>query len=223
MDDRQQPPPQRHRPPHGHSSAVVSGDSDHNIFDDTSDEENAELYRIDPSNPVNKDELFDPNLDDEDEVYVYKHMRGGIQENVKIVQQPKEQQQQQQQELTSTKTIKAYKPRTSDAVLSCPCCFNIVCMDCQRHSRYLNQFRAMFVMGIIVDWHSHLVYDEDQQALVPKPELPDQQVPPEETDYLHQHTDGEYFSVICANCRTQVAALDMKEELYYFHGCLESS
>jgi hypothetical protein len=25
----------------------------------------------------------------------------------------------------------------SDAILSCPCCFSIVTIDCQRHSRYL--------------------------------------------------------------------------------------
>ena len=41
----------------------------------------------------------------------------------------------------TSKTIEAYRPRRSDAVLSCPCCFNIVCMDCQRHKRYPNQFR----------------------------------------------------------------------------------
>ncbi len=34
--------------------------------------------------------------------------------------------------------------------------------------------------------------------------------------------EGEYFSVGCTNCGTQVAALDMKNEVY-FYGCLESS
>lgn len=42
--------------------------------------------------------------------------------------------------------------RKSDAILSCPCCFEILCMDCQRHERYANQFRAMFVMNIGVSW-----------------------------------------------------------------------
>jgi hypothetical protein len=221
MMNEDQQAPAVHRPHHGHNSAIVSGDSldEHgDIFDETDEEETA-MYRMDPSNPANKDDLYDANLDEEDEVYVYKHLRGGVQENLKILSQQQQQQQQQQ----DTKTIKVYKPRTSDAVLSCPCCFNIVCMDCQRHQQYLNQFRAMFVMGISVDWHSRLVYDEVQQVLVPKPELPNQQVPPEETDFLRHDAEGEYFSVLCANCQTQVAALDMNEELYHFHGCLESA
>ncbi|GAB4817238.1 hypothetical protein N2152v2_004284 [Parachlorella kessleri] len=35
----------------------------------------------------------------------------------------------------------------SDAVLSCPLCFTTLCIDCQQHARYENQFRAMFVMN----------------------------------------------------------------------------
>lgn len=35
--------------------------------------------------------------------------------------------------------------RQSDAVLSCPCCFITVCLDCQQHEVYQNQYRAMFV------------------------------------------------------------------------------
>jgi hypothetical protein len=49
------------------------------------------------------------------------------------------------------------KPRTSDAILSCPRCFTTVCMDCQQHERYANQFRAMFVMNIGVDWNKRMV------------------------------------------------------------------
>jgi len=33
----------------------------------------------------------------------------------------------------------------SDAQLCCPCCFTIVCMDCQQHVKYSNQYRAVFV------------------------------------------------------------------------------
>jgi 3-phenylpropionate/cinnamic acid dioxygenase small subunit len=216
------------RPP-GHSlaSAIVSGDSDENIFDETTDDE--ESVRLDPSK--NQDELYDQNLDEEDEAYVYKHLRGGMRETVTVLQ--KETAEDGQPQATTRKQIQVFRPRTSDAVLSCPCCFNIVCMDCQRHQRYLNQYRAMFVMGITVDWHSRLIYNEVQQALVPKEfnveeELPNQ-VPLESsmigetTNVPPSYKEGEYFSVQCANCNTQVAALDMNEEVYYFHGCLESS
>ena len=42
------------------------------------------------------------------------------------------------------------KPRDSDAVLSCPACFTILCYDCQQHENYSNQFRAMFVLQCTV-------------------------------------------------------------------------
>lgn len=210
------------------------------------------------------DLLYDENLDIEDEAYVYRHLRGGIQEKVTILEQTRTRSQQQQQRgqgqhrnrddgnsgrddvgvtattTTRRKSMSLYKPRTSDAVLSCPCCFNIVCMDCQRHQRYMNQFRAMFVMGISVDWHKILVYDDVKQALIPRqghdhPEdLPesgchDGMIPHDLSATSQPRMvppptrEGEFFSVECANCGTQVAALDMKVEVYHFFGCLESS
>ncbi|WVY94564.1 hypothetical protein V8G54_033652 [Vigna mungo] len=35
--------------------------------------------------------------------------------------------------------------RVSDAVLSCPACFTTLCLECQRHEKYLTQYRAVFV------------------------------------------------------------------------------
>jgi hypothetical protein len=84
-------------------------------------------------------------------------------------------------------------------------------MDCQRHERYENQFRAMFVMNIGVDWESKLVHGP--KGLV---ELNESS---EKADSEHE----VYQSVYCLQCQTQVAALDMKEELYHFFGCLASS
>lgn len=37
--------------------------------------------------------------------------------------------------------------RRSDAILSCPGCLSTVCIDCQQHAVYPNQFRAMFVVN----------------------------------------------------------------------------
>lgn len=42
---------------------------------------------------------------------------------------------------------KARQGRKSDAILSCPGCFTTVCIDCQQHERYENQFRALLVMN----------------------------------------------------------------------------
>lgn len=194
-----------HHRPHGHRHApIVSGESD--------DGETDELYQLDPSDPAHGDGLYDANLDEEDESYVYKHMRSGVEENVTVVHNEKG--------VKKTKTISVLKPRHSDAQLQCPCCFQIVCMDCQRHERYLNQFRAMFVMGITVDWNSKLVYDELQQVLVSKPLDPEIDETADDKSKTVQGDD--YFAVLCANCSTQVAVLDMKDEVYHFHGCLES-
>eukprot|EP00980_Cylindrotheca_fusiformis_P009338 scaffold2047_cov129-Cylindrotheca_fusiformis.AAC.17 len=195
-----QPPPAVARRP----SAIVSGESDDGETDD--------LYQIDPTNPSNADGLYDSNKDEEDAAYVYRHMRSGVKETISVVQGGKGKK--------STKRISVYKPRYSDAQLQCPCCFQLVCMDCQRHERYLNQYRAMFVMGIVVDWYTKLIYDDSQQTLVVKP---NKSASMPSTDELTKHVDGEYFAVLCGNCRTQVAVLDMKEEVYHFHGCLESS
>ncbi|CAJ1918203.1 unnamed protein product [Cylindrotheca closterium] len=196
-----------HRP-HGQLHApIVSGESDIGETD--------ELYGLDPSDPTHADGLYGANLDEEDESYVYRHMRGGVKENISVIYDD--------EGVKKTKTISVLKPRHSDAQLQCPCCFQIVCMDCQRHERYYNQFRAMFVIGIAVDWHSKLVYDELQQALVPKPF--DVETETDETfDGISKNVaEGDYFAVLCANCSTQVAVLDMKDEVYHFHGCLESS
>lgn len=189
------------------------------------------------NNNMNKkdtDLLYDENLDEEDEAYVYKHMRGGMKEvNIKA----------NKDHNSSAISGKAHrkqiaKPRHSDAVLSCPCCFNIVSMDCQKHKRYANQYRAMFVMGVVVDWTHILVYDEIHRALVSKMEQ--KAIGEGESDDWYQGSNngeppsqgnkkmlraklGEFYAVECVTCRTQVAALDMTDEVYYFHGCLESS
>ncbi|MEW5302870.1 MAG: hypothetical protein WDW36_005611 [Sanguina aurantia] len=36
--------------------------------------------------------------------------------------------------------------RVSDAILSCPSCFQTLCVDCQRHARIQTQYRAMFCL-----------------------------------------------------------------------------
>lgn len=161
----------------------------------------------------NEDELYDVNADEEDEAYVYSHLRSGVEENVRI------------QQATQIQDLKVLKPRNSDAILSCPCCFLIVCMDCQRHERYPNQFRAMFVMNIVVKWDHRLVYDERQKMLIElntnNQQSPDTSHP---STTQQQERKGEiYYTVCCSNCTTTVAALDMEDEVYHFYGCLATS
>lgn len=49
-----------------------------------------------------------------------------------------------------TAPLSRARPRRShrsDAILSCPLCFTTLCIDCQQHEKWENQFRAMFVMN----------------------------------------------------------------------------
>jgi hypothetical protein len=89
------------------SSKEMPSDGDDGHNDNNDDEDRAYLCwgssrgvgnhgrKIDDQND-HHDLLYDENLDMEDEAYVYRHMRGGIQEKVTILQQQKQQQQQGQ-------------------------------------------------------------------------------------------------------------------------------
>ena len=149
--------------------------------------------------------------------------------------------------INKAKKLANNKPRTSDAVLSCPCCFNILSMDCQQHHRYKNQFRAMFVMGITVDWEHRLIYDDKVGGLVRFYQNPQQLATNNNTsqDAIPNNNNNNnnnnnqhckivapdhqeeaeiiYYAVACANCQTSVAALDMTDEVYHFYDCLASS
>lgn len=213
-------------PNNNNGNAIVSAGETSVVGDhseDTDDEDDDEEH---PKIGNDHDLLYDEHLDEEDEAYVYKHMRGGIQEPVAVRSTEQHNRADASaQHLEQQKTLHMYKPRNSDAVLSCPCCFNIVCMDCQKHKKYANQYRAMFVMGVVVDWKHILVYDEENGVLVTKAhnhELLVEEDHGENSEWLRAG-DGEYYAVECASCNTQVAALDMKDEVYHFHGCLESS
>lgn len=205
-------------------SASAQEDHDH----DDDDDENDSVDENEMKESAGPEDFYCSNLDDEDEAYVYKHLRSGREETVYVrkryqqqQQQDEEEQQQQQQrdnsldgasidnasgksannnlesiskknnhtsdgDETSSKEeqhqqpsttapqtndpqsnnnnmlyqARLLKPRTSDAILSCPRCFNVVCMDCQQHERYSNQYRAMFVMNIGVDWTKKMMYDD---------------------------------------------------------------
>jgi len=42
------------------------------------------------------------------------------------------------------------KAENSDAVLNCPSCMIVLCVDCQRHEKYHTQYRAMFTLNCTV-------------------------------------------------------------------------
>lgn len=244
-------PAQRSSLPRVDEHASASHDK---LEEDTDDE-------IDENPPA--DELYCANMDDEDEVWVYKHLRGGKEEPVYVRRsQPKNDDGDEHDELmkdndsltSETDADKKkpsgaapkdkgvslptdhmqkallLKPRNTDAVLSCPRCFTTVCMDCQQHEKYANQYRAMFVMNIGVDWNKRIVWDESVGGLklVPTPshEENDAGGPdriPHDLGHGSENENNEmYYSVHCGYCQYEVAALDMTDEIYYFFGCIAS-
>lgn len=52
----------------------------------------------------------------------------------------------------------------SDAVLNCPSCLTTLCMDCQRHDNYHNQYRAMFVFNCVIERAKVLRYRDKKQC-----------------------------------------------------------
>ena len=268
----------------------------------------------DMKDAADPEDLYCNNLDDEDEAWVYKNLRSGLEETVYLLKQKGDVAKKNIDEQTDdtrnetdthlAKKIKALpnksshekadgneednatseatkpvdenldndmegtseegkqyhpqnnpqlqkalllKPRTSDAILSCPRCFNIVCMDCQQHEKYANQWRAMFVMNIGVDWNKTMIYDEHigglKLATASGERRTDNDTTMQEIDNANggdtsgpdkiphhdfeQHDDNDkgelYYSVQCSYCHWEVAALDMKDEIYHFYGCIPSA
>jgi hypothetical protein len=236
-------------------------------------------------NDQKEDGLFCDNMDEEDAAWVYKNLRGGQEETVTVRRDGrKKEQKKNDKDLGNTTSaaseqegekvqssissssmqrdqIKVLKPRDSDAVLSCPCCFATVCMDCQQHDTYKHQYRAMFVMNIAVDW-TELRWDDDAGCLLPREvshKVAENKVPhfeeedesntfqdiynedvasdqtdaPEETPKevgrkslasdAVSSSDDPFHTVYCLQCYTQVAFLNMVDEVYHFVDCIATS
>ncbi|GMN52558.1 hypothetical protein TIFTF001_021704 [Ficus carica] len=109
---------------------------------------------------------------------------------------------------------KKRKGRTSDAVLSCPACFTTLSLDCQRHEKYLTQYRAVFVVNCKVGGERLL------HQSTPKPKGGKRHRDSDESKV--NPAVGETFKqVFCQVCSTEVGAMD-EEEVYHFFNVLPS-
>lgn len=75
----------------------------------------------------------------------------------------KEQQCSSSSSSSNTNTKRRGKAMTgvaSDAQLSCPLCFTTVCLECQRHAKYANQFRAVTGINVNVNHDEFLTLDQ---------------------------------------------------------------
>lgn len=164
------------------------------------EEEEEEEDKMDEEHMQNiqPDDLYDPDLDDRDEERLGFH------------------------HLLSSHRI-------SDAILSCPHCFTTLCLDCQAHETFPHQYRAMFVQ------HCRIV----EKRVLPSREMGGggggvggrgrmrrgrgQREREEEEEVEKEESGGPYFAVCCDECGTEVAVLDVSDEIYHFCHVLDSA
>lgn len=147
------------------------------------------------SGPSNDDLFYDPEMDDEDEKWVNEQRRSCIFPN------------ESKQEKDGGKV----KPLPlSDAVLNCPACMTLLCLDCQRHEIYNTQYRAMFVKNCVVD-RKETLRCLPSRSSARRRNLPEGVSDPRDL----------FNPVRCQVCRTEVAVYD-SEEVYHFFNVIAS-
>lgn len=108
---------------------------------------------------------------------------------------------------------KQRKGQYSDAVLSCPACFTTLSLECQRHEKYVTQYRAIFVFNckIKTDETSNVSLKRKRSKRGRK--LDDDEA---------GSGSGETFKPVCCSvCSTEVGVID-EEEVYHFFNVLPS-
>lgn len=149
----------------------------------------------------NDDLLYDPDQDEEDQSYMDR-----IRENyVPVASEAIRQRQQQQQQPT--------KMPKSDAVLNCPACFVVICIDCQRHDLYQNQYRAMFAMNCSVDKTQKLKFPERQKGGKGKKNRNKKNPEPN----VEGDRGEDFHPVKCEQCSTEVGVYDQEEVFHFFN------
>ncbi|KAL7675620.1 hypothetical protein ACOME3_001886 [Neoechinorhynchus agilis] len=97
----------------------------------------------------------------------------------------------------------------SDAILSCPCCMTRLCVDCQRHEFYPNQYRAMFTYNCDIT--------QDQYAPVIAEETATKRnADGARLESLTKDSNEKALLVKCTICKTNVAAFDKSSQVYHF-------
>ncbi|KAH3848180.1 hypothetical protein DPMN_090539 [Dreissena polymorpha] len=150
--------------------------------------------------PSNDDLLYNPEEDDDNEKWMETQRRS-------YLPHPQPGRSRKQKPLPN-----------SDAILDCPACMTTLCLDCQRHDVYNNQYRAMFV--------SHCKVDTSELLKFPKgSKLSKKQKRVRTGDSAETADDGntgEMFNPVkCEECNTVVAVYD-RDEVYHFFNVLAS-
>lgn len=190
-------PPDKLEDDHDMETATSKGDHDavkdgkySDIYFDSDEEETENESR----KVVTNDDLFyDPDKDDDDQVWVDSvrqsyHQPGHGQADSAPAKLP-----------------------SSDAVLNCPACFTVLCLDCQRHEVYNTQYRAMFVVNCTVNTEQKLKFPVKGKGKKGKGGKGKVVTDP----------NSDYHPVMCDNCKSEVAMYD-QDEVYHFFNVVSS-
>ncbi|GJQ12644.1 hypothetical protein GpartN1_g4435.t1 [Galdieria partita] len=167
---------------------------DEDSLTDTSDEDIESRFMF-----QQKDPFYDEHADSEDEKWVKENLYyGGLFRRQRRVGDKVEEKREDGRE----------DLHDDEFQLSCPCCFTLLCLQCQQHEEYENQFRAVFVQNCRVRTDQRLQVrvrgaqgDQEYQQLKQAGKVEDLQ--------------NKYLPVVCAVCHTQVGVLD-QDEVYHF-------
>ncbi|OZJ05486.1 hypothetical protein BZG36_01625 [Bifiguratus adelaidae] len=158
-------------------------DTYEDVYFDSEDEEAGKDKKIVPSND---DLLYDPEQDDKDEAWMAKRLRKRYQ--------------------TKKKKSASQLQLETDAILTCPMCFTELCYVCQRHERYSDQYRAIFVEHCLTDITTRYRYPSGNETAVAV-----------EQDGTNGSSDEYYHAVRCEQCGTHVAMMDCDEVYHFFN------
>uniref|UniRef100_A0AAV1TQ02 E2F-associated phosphoprotein n=1 Tax=Peronospora matthiolae TaxID=2874970 RepID=A0AAV1TQ02_9STRA len=145
------------------------------------------------------DPLFDKQLDDADKQWVQNHFRGAL----------------------STQ-------HETDATLCCPCCFLTVCMICERHITYTNQYRATTAINCRVKRDDILTYTSSGSGVpASMPFHMRKNVNAGNGRVTVASTPGreiamvlqadEFYAVVCSDCGTMVGVFDQDQHYHFFN------
>lgn len=189
-----------------------SSDVENEYASDLNDEDEDFDEKLKYSEP---DPLYNEKADEEDEKWMTKHFPSMCISNSHA------------SSLQIPDQISADKGK-SDARLSCPYCFTLLCTECQRHQTYWNQFRAVFVKNCNVLKQKEIKYrtDESMHELTKRKPKNERIRPWEYVDTIlvedeHNFEQEIYYPVHCGVCDTEVGIMD-EEGIYHFHDVVPS-
>ncbi|XP_072031486.1 E2F-associated phosphoprotein-like [Amphiura filiformis] len=186
---------------------------------------------------TNDELLYDPDIDDENQKWVDKQRQKY--RNQQATKPPPKKMDANNAD-TSSKTengtdansssVAVPKQPKSDAILNCPACLTTLCLDCQRHELYHNQYRAMFVLNCTIIRSERLKYP------VPKKtkrwnrnrgkrrhgEIGEGSGVGDKGVGEGEDSEELYFPVKCSVCNTEVGVYD-EDEVFHFFNVLTST